>query len=313
MVDSLYRRAKNNRMLLLYLSALHHAGMLGAHASEYAELHAKSIDTYDAMSRLSETLHEAGITHTMFKTIRPYLSTTVDLDVIIFDLEKYQTSIQTMHAAGYLTLGDGPNSTTVQDPVIGIGIDLYHEVAVSHIIYLDKQKLRRHVVDNPLPNRKVAKSLSPPADLLALIAHATVKEHMYTVSEYYTTVHFLSRMSPVDLRTFIALTRDYGLVRSVQVHIGLTAYLHRAAHGSIPSGLRHIIVELGVNSLELQRLTEAPHKFHPLTIVQVLMEKMRSESKTRRSLATQFASMLNPTFTLQFLRDLLDHVFRESY
>lgn len=312
-VAPLYRRAKNNRMLLLYLSALHRAEMLGAYAREYAALYAESLGTYDAMSRLSAILHRAGIAHTLFKTIRPYRSTTVDLDVIILDPGQYRASIRTMHDAGYATLGDGPNSTTVQDPVIGIGIDLYHEVAVSHIIYLDKRKLRRHVVDNPLPNRKTARSLAPPADLLALIAHATVKEHMYTVSEYYSTVHFLAQMRADDVRDFIAITRDYGLVSSVQVHLGLTARLHRAAHGSIPDGLRRIVAALGVNPLELQRLHETPHKFHPLTVVRVLLEKVRREAKTRRSLVTQFTSMLNPAFTRQFTHDLLDHVFRESY
>ena len=184
-----YHCARKNRMPLLYLTSLKKWERLGSLQIVYEELYERSLEAYDAVARASRTLNEAHVPYALFKTIRPYQETTVDLDVLILRSPmEYEKSVKAMIGAGYRKLGSGPNSTTVRDPYVDISVDLYREVAVSQIIYLDKGKIGPHITErNMLSRGEAVRTLSPQADLIALIAHSVIKEHMYTLSEYYST------------------------------------------------------------------------------------------------------------------------------
>jgi len=314
----LYYYAARNRMAFLYLTALKKWRELGKLQGIYDDMHRKVVKTDCAFSRVSRILGNAGIQHALFKTIRPYRSTTVDIDVIIFGSDKeYQMSIGAMKTAGYKELGFGPNSTTIQDPYIGIGVDLYREVAVSKIIYLDKTKLHHHVTENDeLVHSDPVATLFPSADLIALIAHSVIKEHMYTLSEYYSTLYFLDRMSSENIRDFVNMTHDNNVVTAARVHLGMTLQLHEAAYGVCPEKLSGIIDKIGIDPLETSRVRmshDAPYKFHILTIAKTLSEKMRKDSKARKSMARQIVSFVDPRFMGEIVKRVLDQISRESY
>ena len=60
------------------------------------------------------------------------------------------------------------------DPSRSVGIDLYREVAISRIIYLDKWKLRRYKREVKVSSGKVV-TLTPEADIIAMVTHLTYK------------------------------------------------------------------------------------------------------------------------------------------
>jgi len=316
-VMSLYYRAVKNRMPLLYLTAIKKWNKLGKLKQTYIDIHGRSQSTYDAMLRLSAILREAAIEYALFKTVRPYLETTVDIDVIILEQgEDYKRSISRMNGAGYERLGHGPNSITFKDPYLNIGVDLYREVAVSQVIYLDKDKIRQHVIEKNIgPNGETIRTLSPPADLIAIIAHSMIKEQMYTLSEYYSTLYFLVQMDSRDLETFIGMIYENALTNSARVHIGITAQLHEIAHGTIPEKIRKILYNLQLDPIEIHRskTAEAPYKFHILTVGKALWEKIRVEEKARKSISRQIESMLDPSFSKVALSRFIGHVLREAY
>ena len=314
----LYRCAQKNRMTLLYLTALKKWDRLGEFKKTYDDMYEQSLGTYDAISRVSETLNKAHVQYTLFKTIRPYQCTTVDIDIIILKSQReYEKSIKALVNAGYKKLGSGPQSTTVEDPSIDMGVDLYREIAVSQIIYLDKNKIGSYTTErNVLPNREPVRTLSPSADLAALIAHSLIKEHMYTLSEYYSTLYFLAQLDIENIKSFIEIVRENAIVKAAQVHIGITAKLHEVAQGKVPKKIEKITEELGVDYLETRRLEnsfETPHKFHPITVMRTMFEKVEREEKTRRSIAKQITSMLNPNFSVTFIKEFLAHVLRGTY
>jgi len=315
----LYRCAVRNRMPLLYLAVLKKWEKLGNLKKTYYDMCEKCGKTYDAISRVSNILRKTDIAHTIFKTIRPYPETTVDIDILILKSdEEYKKSVKTVIEAGYKKLGSGPNSTTVKDPQIDIGVDLYQEVAVIQLIYLDKNKIGSYITEKPIPpHGEPARTLSPPADLTAIIAHSVIKEHMYTLSEYYSTLHYLTEMNSKEVLSFTNMIRENAVTRAAKTHISITATLHKVAHGETPRKVERILNDLGTDSIEIRRLTEnkskTPHKFQILTVGKALLEKIKQDKTTRKSIAEQITSMMKPRFAEDVIKKIVEHRLRETY
>jgi len=315
----LYLCAVKNRMPFLYLEALkERTNLEGEFKNVYSAMSQRCLKTYEVILEASNVLQETDVEYAVFKTIRPYPFITVDIDILIFGgEEEYEQSLKAFTKAKYEKLGYGPNSTTFQALKMNMGIDLYKEVAVSHIVYLDKNKLNSHVVDRRvLKNREKIKTLSPIADLLAIIAHSVIKEHLYTISEYYSTLYFVKEMDENDLINFIDAAEENRLINAVKTHVGISAALHKMAYGTIPKKIVKVLDVLGTNYFEIKRLKESnfktPHKFHVLTVVGALLEKMKEE-KAKRSMVEQFKNMTRVSFAKRVFTDLINHIKRETY
>lgn len=310
----LLRYAAKNRLSLLYLDAINQREASDSLASLCAKEIAKYIETSNALIRISHLLTDAHIKHAVIKTVRPYLFTTVDIDVLIFgNAVDYERAIKTVRDAQYLQLASGPMSVTFQDPKMKIGIDLYREVAVSCVPYIDKAKLIGNILDAKLPNGGIIKTLTPEADLLTIIAHSIIKENMYTMSEYYTHINYLERL---NVNRFIELVKQTHLRSSTRIHTTISAMLHKAAHKTVPKKLIQILNQLGRDELETAILQkkgfEMPHKYHPITIIRCLLEILE-EDKTRKGIAMQMFHALDPRFSQDFLKKLISHIVRETY
>ncbi|HKZ95129.1 MAG TPA: hypothetical protein VJ249_11215 [Candidatus Bathyarchaeia archaeon] len=314
-VTPLYHYATRNRMPLRFLQALGTISKSDSFAKEYDKLRNRYTQIVQATSRVSQALEKASVDYAFFKSIRPYREVTVDLDILIFSPE-YQQVIRNMSHAGYTFLAAGPLSTTFRDAKAEINIDLYNEIGASHIIYLDKQKLRKSIIDKKLSNGKIVRTLDPCADLVALIAHSVLKEQMYVLSEYYTTLYSLANTRSTSSNAIISMVEECKISRAFQTHLGLSALLHQQAHGFIPDCLAKLLSQRDLNPLESTRVEEVnflmPFKYHPITVVQAFVEKFR-EAKARKSFTDQISSMLNPKFTSFAIRQLLGHIIRETY
>jgi len=309
----LYKHSLKNRLSLLFLEAIKKGGKLDNSSPHYEKEYMKYLKTLNAITRVSQLLTNGKIQHSIYKTIRPYKFTTVDIDILIFQSRNnFKKAIKILQDAGYKLKGQGPQSTTLQDPKINIRVDLYREVAVSHIIYLDKQKLSKYTITK-LSNGKYIKTLTPEADLATIVAHSVIKEHMYVLSEYYTFLYYLPQ---INVQNFIKIVRENNITSAARTHAAITAALHKAAHGIIPNELKEILNQLGNNTVEttllIKRNFKMPHKYHKLTIVQSLIEIAKGE-KSRRSMATQLLQMLNPKFTSIVIKGFVNYMTRETY
>ena len=306
-----YRCAKSNRMLLFYLEALRMNKLQTLYLDDYEKENTKYLKTDDSIARASSTLQEAHIKHAVFKTIRPYKSATVDIDIIVF--QECLESARAMQKAGYRLVVQGPRSITLWDQVGRIGIDLYEEIAVSSMIYMNKRKLASQTAETKLSNGVRVKTLNPEADLACIIAHSVIKEQIYTLSEYFTFIYYLKQM---DVDRFIQFVRLNNLVSAIRVHAGITALLHRTAHGETPEELGRILEDLDGENFETGRIRQrgfkTPHKYHPVTIAKSLLE-ITKEIETRKSIAVQIVNMFRPEISADFLRKALDHIRRGTY
>jgi len=310
----LYSYAKNNKMPLLYLRSISESSMNGKDYENYIVLSDKWVEIEKRIKKVIKILDKDKIRYATFKSIKPYREVTVDIDLLIFG--SYDGALNRLQDSGYRLLAKGPLSSTLRDPGFRIDYDIYNEVGVSHIIYFDKEKSLNYVAKREFQTGGYIESLVPSVDLLAVIAHSVIKEQMYTLAEYYTTLYYLSGMGEKDLETFIEMVDRLRLRAAVRSHVGLTYCIHRMAHGVEPPPLRKIVAAFGVDGFEAERIKRssynAPHKFHPLTLMRSFQEKLH-ESKSRRSFAQQARSMISPGFAASFFPKFLGHVVRETY
>jgi len=271
-------------------------------------------DMLISISKISQIFAKQKIEYAVYKTIRPYRSATVDVDIIIFGGdENYRHSYEILPRDYYKLIVQGPTSTTVIDKKTKIGIDLYQEIAVSNIIYIDKNKLTNYVETIKIPTGITIKKLKPEADLLCVIAHSIIKEQMYTLSEYYTFIHYAKKL---DLDAFLKLAKQNNLLNAVRTHTTITALLHNIAFGIVPQKLEELLCCLGEDRFEASRFVrkglETPYKYHIISVARSLTEIIKGE-KTRQSVAVQLYRMLNPKFSKDFVSKMVNHIIRETY
>lgn len=303
-----------NRFSLMFLDALKQKRALANLHELYDQYMIKHAQTFEAVARISHALTEADVKHAIFKTLRPYISTTVDIDVIVFgSFLDYEKSIKAALKAGYRRLASDKMSSTLKDPKVNIGVDLYNEIAVSRVPYIDKLKIADETICTELPTRERVKTLRPEADLLSIIAHSIIKENLYTLSEYYTYVYYIGTLN-VD--HFVQLAAKTHLTQATKIHTAITAFLYKVAYGTLPEKLQLVVNKIGATEFETGRLTKnnfkTPHKYHILTIAQSLFEITR-ENKTLNGLVDQAVHSFNAEFSRDFLSKLRAHAKRETY
>jgi len=312
--DKLYEYSSRNRMRTSFLEKFACAEKFPNLRELYWYEETLYLKMLKAVSKVSKILTSADSNHAIFKTVRPYKSTTVDIDTVIFgDKGAYNKALNILKNAKYALLAKGPLSATFWDSNADIGIDVYDEIGVSALCYLDKNCLTRFERMVELPNGENARLLGPEADLLTIVAHSIIKEQMYTLSEYYSFVKYLEI---IDEKTFLDLLRETNLMNAGRIHGSITALIFEAVHGKISSKLQNILGELGQDNFETSRMQrrdlESPYKYHPITVSKSLLEIAKGK-KTRSSAALQLKRMTNPSFTSRFLKDLLQHLARETY
>lgn len=314
-ISALYLHAIKNRIPLLYMDILNKQNKISDLKPTYCKQYSRYLKIFDTMARVSYFLSSLDVEHAIFKSIKPYPDASVDIDTLIFDSGKYENAVRIFPKKGWKMIGYGPQSTTFFDSEAQVGIDLYREIAVSWVIYLDKRKLEKHIVRIRLPNNEYVSTLQPEADLVAIIAHSVIKEQVYTMAEFYTFLKLLKMMKGKEVENLIELIRTNNLI-AAKSFVSITIVLHKEAFGFISEKLAALSSELGRDGLEEKRLTQSafqtPHKYHFLTLLKSLMSKLKEE-KTRKSIAIQCFKMMNPRFTRTVVAGIADHVMRETY
>ena len=201
------------------------------------------------------------------------------------------------------------------DPIYDVDIDLRKEVAISYIVYLDKNRFRKHITETELPNGGRIKTVTPELDLASVMAHS-LTEQLYLLGEYYTLIYQLHRMNEQETNSFINIVKENRITIAAISYITLTAALCEAAYGKVPEKLNRILDRLGSNVTEAKSLAKnnlkMPHRYSISTLTRFLLEKM-GEGRFRRSVATQMIKLLNPNLAKLVVRELIDRRRREYY
>lgn len=343
----LYDYAVRNKIPLLYLEALKRRGELDKLKPQYEERAQKYITFINGISKVSRVFETANIEYAAFKTIKPYATVPGDIDIVIMgNNDNYKKAVEALLRAHYvpemsdvvsveaLTSDDmyeeaaerlsrptyggrhiSPSGADFIDTENNVDIDLQKELAVSYIIWLDKDRFRGNIIDAELSNGGKVKTLTPQFDLAVVITHSII-EQLCLLSDYYTLLFFLAQMGERESNDFLRIVKANNLVAATKSFIGVAAALSEAAHGSIPSKMQELINELGYYTREAESLRNKnflmPHRYKVSTLTRFLRGKLK-ERKFRDSLLTQMVRMLRPALARQVFSEVIYRRRRETY
>jgi hypothetical protein len=311
-IPELYSIADVNKIPLIYLNTINPKERQSLPEFRYqcARMHR----LMEIISEISELFDKEGINYVIFKTIRPYPEYVTDIDVLNLGLHKdYAKMVEILRRAGYVFIDRGTYCTTFQDYKTKfkteLMIDVYDEISVAYLIYLDKRKLSCYVSEKQLPTGQNVRVFSPEAELLVTIAHSAIKENRYTLAEYFVTLHYLALMDHPSIEVLIDMVRENKLVNAFRWHLTITSMLHKFAFNSIPEKLSNLLFKLGGPWSKVYRQVfesmYPPYRCDLLTLMAIFREKMQ-DSVFKRSLCYQILSFPTKTFHKRVLTRLVD-------
>ena len=307
----LYTMAEANKIPLMYLNTI--SPKERRVLPEYNYHCTRLCRLLEMISEISELFDKEGIDYVIFKTLRPYPENVADIDVLNLGLHRdYEKIVEILRRVGYIFMERGAYCTTFRDYKTRfkteLMIDVYDEVSVGYLIYLDKRKLSHYVSEKELPTGQIVRVFSPETELLATIAHSAIKENQYILAEYFATLHYLALMDQSSIEGLIDMVRENKLVNAFRWHLTITSILHKFAFGFIPEKLSDLLFRLGGPwSKAYRQVFESmypPYRCDSLTLTSIFGEKMQ-DNVFKRSLCHQIFSFPTRTFTKRLLTRLI--------
>jgi hypothetical protein len=307
-VPKLYSIAEANKIPLTYLSTVNLEERQDL--PEYNYHYTRLYRLLEMASEISELLDRENVDYVVFKTLRPYPEDVSDIDVLNLGSHRdYERIIEILREREYIFMERGGYCTTFQDYKTHFKteamIDVYDEISVGYLIYLDKRKLSHYISRKELPTGQAVRVFSPEAELLATIAHSAIKENQYILAEYFITLYYLDLMDQSSIEELIDLVKKNKLVSAFRWHLTITLLLHKEAHGKIPQKLSNLLSELGGPwgpSCKVISESIPPYRIDSLSLAKIFKEKLYDHT-FRRSLFNQFKST-NRAFTVRALERL---------
>ena len=275
---ALYRFAFVNKVVLSYLSKCEEFVTTKLYAYHRSRLEV----LMGVLCRVCHVLDKYDITYAVFKTLRPFDEDVADIDIICLadDDAEYKGLVKALSNAGYVIMEENSYCTTLMDAryryVTELMIDVYKEVSVGPLIYLNKKLFLNHVVTKNVRGCDV-RILDSAAELLAIISHSLIKEMEIKLLDYLTALHLIYALSVDSIADFINLVRRARLVYGARLFLSVAACLHKLAYGFIPSKIEELLNILGgaIDVKDIVIYGEPPYKLGLLMLTRIYMEKLR--------------------------------------
>lgn len=274
---ALYRFALANKVALSYLSKC--GG--GVAVKLYAYHRSRLEVLMGVLCRVCRVLGEGGFDYVVFKTLRPFEEDVADIDVLYLSrgVDGYRGLVAALRGAGLRVMEEGFYCVTFMDPgyrfVAEVMVDVYREVSVGPLVYLDKRLLVDRVTSRVYRGCRV-RVLDPVGELLVTVAHSVIKEREVKLLDYLTALHLLHAMGGRGLGEYVGLARESGLVYASRLFLSIVARLHGLAHGFVPGRLVELLDMLG-GAVDVGEVVRGvpPYKVGWKAIARVAGEKLR--------------------------------------
>lgn len=259
----LYKLASRNKIGLLYLERLAHAGMLDSLKKTYDVELVKERIFMETIANLYRHLNGRDILCVMFKTILPFHCNRNDVDVVIMDSSiNKEDLVNYLRGRGYIDYEKhSPVSISIHDAREGphldpeykdpYDIDIYDHIGINLLRYLDKEKLREHIVKIQVNGQDVW-NFSPEADLATQIGHSVIAEQMYTLLHYYSVLYNIDHFTEKQMNSFLTIAQNNRIILASDASLS-ASFGSSSAIASAP--LRRLMASL---SLPTSSLTSPP-------------------------------------------------------
>jgi len=260
--------------------------------------------TMDLMGFVASTLEPVNANYTLFKTLKPFPYVPSDVDVLLLSDNDLKKVVRALMSEGCIVLDGDAYGVTMFSPIHKMNIDLTTQIAVSGLVYVNKELLIDHVCELDV-HGTIVRTLSSPADLLVVTAHSIFKEQMFTLSDYYAFVTLAQYWEETS-----KLAEKLHLKHALNTLLNMTRSVTLDAFGPL-NPLTKEFNALGITYAisASENNIELPKKYDVSTIVVEFLKKLMTDSVTLSSLSSAARSFYNPSF----YRKLLQHATREKY
>jgi len=329
----LYEFAKKNKIALTYLKALNKKNKLQYFdlLDHYATESDKYVNQSRTIIRISELFNNNNVDYAIFKSVMPFPTVPNDVDIIHFgtDIEFVKIG-ELMIRSGYQeVIGTADTQQRMFHDMISGGvldphpkkkdvfdIDIYQKVSASQLIYLDKKILEKYKTVDLFQEDHRIQSLSPEAELMAIIIHSIFPELLCTLFVYYSTLYHVYKMDDDSILMFEKIVTENNVKRATRAHFSIIAELHKEAHGFVPDKIDRICMLLGKEETEKKLLIKngfnTPHKYSTSCFFKVFIEKFH-DREFRKSVPKQIVFSLNPKNLKWILYNLIWRYRRDTY
>lgn len=269
---------------------------------------------------INEILNQVQIDYVLFKTFKPFPFVRIDVDIIFFTRKELRRAWHALRSQGYNLAGYGAFSITLYSPKHNMNIDLHLEIAVSRLVYIDKQLLQDYITEFNMDGDRIP-VLEPSATLATVIAHSLYKEQMFTISDYYETIIHMSNMTEPQRGSLVSLAEHTRVEFSIKVGLMLVDALTKVVFKKTVPAITETAQMIHVSEIEERTIqlllghfvknVRLPYKYHPIAIGVAFIMKAFRDPVMRATLTNQFVEMI--TNTSYFLESTLLHMRRETY
>ena len=313
-----------NKIPLLYLESVKKLWKnCGKLRKSYMHLRKKEQTILFLMEKIVNALSRHNVNYAVFKTLKPFPSIASDIDLLFFTYEDSKKASKVFTESGYELVGPKFRNLTMFDLESGIKIDLYNEITVSGIVYMDKRKIKEYVTETTINKVKVP-VLTPEADLLLTIGHSFYKEQLYTLADFYAIILHLTQFTPKQRNTFVKLAKAQHIEYACSLLLQLTQTIHSMVFRTKICEITQILDSLHLNSLLnaathrtlklVVKKMRLPYKYNCETIAIGLADKLLKDKSTRHSIPYQVKELLSsPQFLKGFVTQIGIHIIRETY
>ena len=320
-IKHLLRIADTNKIHLFYIESmiklLKECPQLRSIYSAYRQ---KYQDFLSWIMDIAKILNDSGIQYAVFKTLKPFPVIPSDADLLAFEDKGLNKANHLLKMRGYKILKVGPNSVTLKNPKLEFKIDMHKEIAVSHLIYMDKHELENYLKIKYIGGLPIV-VFSQEVDTLISMNHSIYKEQIYTLADFYSILYTLSGITKKQYANFIELTKTQKSKLAVLSTLAFTTLLHKMAFNYIPSDLIQLYAELApktchfATNYEVRKLLNSkdlPHKFSPITVTAAILAKLQYP-RTRRNFPKQLKAFLKASFFRDFSEQIWQHIKHGTY
>lgn len=314
-VHELYLHAKINKIGYTFLKALENDGIIN-HYPELVEELIKQEEIFnkhrESLKIISDVLTDLNVDHVFIKTIYDFPVLPSDIDVLIRD-KLSKELINALRRRGFTPFDKGPHFVSVYntlvDPTIprdkmNYDIDIYDEISLNYIIYLDKELCFKNYTKDSIHHVRVPR---PEYELLIQLNHS-VFEHLYTLLHFYTFIKLLSKIEAEEVKKLAKITRSENV-------LSLTSFITLAIINNVNLNVEKEQLLLLKNFISKDfaiNIKSIPYRYTLTQILQVLLEKAKNPTYLYHMLNFML-HLLNPRQFTHVTSQILLRRRRESY
>src|SRR3989449_2450684 len=285
--QELFSLARLNKVQLLYAQST---------ATVADDLITKHNQTIQTIVEVADILNINKINYAVFKTIKPFMSTPSDIDILLPDAELQQAKIL-LSNQGYHNVTKDRFCVTMQKKT---NVDLYLHPSVANIPYLNREILMRYKRVTDLQGSGVS-VLSDEAEFIAVSSHSFYKEQMVTLNDFITLA-ILAENS--DLKKIPEIVEE--LIVHDAVLMVLAVCKSIIGDYPLPLKLLRLIEKMDPPLIHVAKM---PFKFPLGTICKIMLKKIRTDRQTKKHFPRAILADLSKRHVL----DVFKHLTRETY